>query len=62
MPQLDLATCTRQDVLNYFDNTWTLTEQLFASLQGESAFYLQNYHQLRHPLIFYYGRMEALRE
>ena len=60
MAQLDLASCTRQDVLNYFDNTWTLTEQLFASLQGESAFYLQNYHQLRHPLIFYYGHVAAL--
>lgn len=25
--------CTRQQVLDYFDNCWTLTEVLFASLQ-----------------------------
>ncbi len=60
LPQLNLAECTRQQVMEYFDNTWTLTEQLFASLQGEAAFYLQPYHQLRHPLIFYYGHVAAL--
>lgn len=48
LPQLNLsAACTREQVMDYFDNTWTLTEQLFASLQGEAAFYLQPYHQLR---------------
>lgn len=56
----DLRTCSRQDVLDYFDNTWTLTEVLFASLQGEAAFFDPPYHQLRHPLIFYYGHPAAL--
>merc|ERR1719502_1719340 len=60
LPQLDLAECTRETCMAYFDNTWTLTEQLFASLQGEESFYLQPYHHLRHPLIFYYGHVAAL--
>ena len=48
LPQLDLsAACTREQIMDYFDNTWTLTEQLFASLQGEATFYMQPYHQLR---------------
>ena len=46
--------------MDYFDNTWTLTEHLFASLQGEAPFYLQAYHHLRHPLIFSYGHVAAL--
>ena len=55
LPLLNLdKTCTRESVLAYFENTWTLTEQLFASLQGEATFYMQPYHQLRHPLMFYY--------
>lgn len=28
-----------QDLLAYFDNTWALTESLFAGLQGPEAFY-----------------------
>jgi len=60
LPQLNLQTCTRLDMLNYFDNTWTLTELLFASLQGEPVFYVQPYHQLRHPLVFYYGHPACL--
>ena len=60
LPQLNTASCTRADVRAYFDNTWTLTEQLFASLRSEAAFYLPHYHQLRHPLIFYYGHVAAL--
>jgi len=61
LPLLNLdKTCTRESVLAYFENTWTLTEQLFASLQGEATFYMQPYHQLRHPLMFYYGHVAAL--
>ena len=55
LPLIDLSQCTRTDVLAYFDNTWTLTEVLFSALQSEEAFYRPPYHQLRHPLIFYYG-------
>lgn len=48
------ATCTPQDVRAYFDNTWTLTEVLFESLKNAEAFLLPPYHNLRHPMIFYY--------
>ena len=60
LPLLNLEICSRQDVLNYFDNTWTLTELLFQSLKNESAFIRPPYHQLRHPLIFYYGHPAVL--
>ena len=45
---------------DYFDNTWTLTEVLLSSLQGEQAFMRSPYHDLRHPMIFYYGHPAAL--
>ncbi|MFA6210432.1 MAG: 5-histidylcysteine sulfoxide synthase [Candidatus Obscuribacterales bacterium] len=50
----NLATCSRQDALDYFNNTWTLSELLFSALKGDEAFYRPPYHSLRHPLIFYY--------
>lgn len=60
LPAPNLATCTRTDVLAALDNGWTLTETLFASLQGEEAFYRPPYHHLRHPMIFYYCHPAAL--
>ncbi len=51
---------TRESVLAYFDNCWTLTEVLFASLQTTDAFIRQPYHQLRHPMMFYYGHPAVL--
>lgn len=54
LPLPNTNTFTRQQVLDYFDNAWTLTEVLFACLQGEEAFVRQPYHQLRHPMMFYY--------
>jgi len=57
---LSLAECSREEAMAYFDNTWTLTDLLFALLQGEASFYLQPYHHLRLPLIFYYGHAAAL--
>jgi len=56
----DLAACSRQQALDYFDNTWTLTETLFSGLRGEEAFFRPPYHHLRHPMIFYYGHPPAL--
>ncbi|MFZ3230912.1 MAG: 5-histidylcysteine sulfoxide synthase [Pseudobdellovibrio sp.] len=55
LPLLNLDICTKQDVLDYFDNAWTLTELLFQGLKTEEVFIRPPYHQLRHPLIFYYG-------
>lgn len=60
LPLLNLDICTRQDVLDYFDNTWTLTELLFQSLKSSDVFTRAPYHQLRHPLIFYYGHTAVL--
>jgi 5-histidylcysteine sulfoxide synthase/putative 4-mercaptohistidine N1-methyltranferase len=54
LPQIQFKNITRQDLLDYFHNSWTLTEVLFSALQGEEAFTRAPSHQLRHPLIFYY--------
>ncbi|RII07928.1 Iron(II)-dependent oxidoreductase EgtB [Streptomyces sp. YIM 130001] len=56
----DLSTCDQQSVLDYFDNTWALQEVLFAGLQTAEAFYRPPIHNLRHPMIFYYGHPAAL--
>lgn len=55
LPFQDLTKVTRADLKQYFDNSWQLTETLFSALQGEEAFMRPPYHDLRHPLIFYYG-------
>ncbi len=55
-----LQSYTRAELLDYFDNGWLLTELLFSSLQGEEAFYRPPDHNLRHPLIFYYGHPAAV--
>src|SRR5437879_4369462 len=39
LPIPDLSRCSRADALAYFDNSWTLTEVLFAGLQAADAFY-----------------------
>eukprot|EP00743_Colponemidia_sp_Colp-15_P006067 GILK01006521.1.p1 GENE.GILK01006521.1~~GILK01006521.1.p1 ORF type:complete len:875 (-),score=98.97 GILK01006521.1:247-2820(-) len=60
LPMPNLNTCTRQAALEYFDNTWALSEILFSALQGEEAFYRPPYHALRHPLVFYYCHPASL--
>ena len=59
LPQLHLG-ATRQQILDYFDNSWALTEMLFSGLVNDEAYYRRPYHQLRHPMIFYYGHPVAL--
>lgn len=59
VPQLSAKT-SRQELQKYFDNTWTLTEVLFASLRTEESFMIPPKHELRHPMIFYYGHTAAL--
>lgn len=51
---------TRAALQEYFDNTWCLTEILLGGLQGEAAFMAPPYHDLRHPMIFYYGHPAVL--
>jgi len=60
LPLINLTQGSRQAVLDYFDNTWTLTEVLFSALQGEEPFFRPPYHELRHPMIFYYGHTAAV--
>jgi 5-histidylcysteine sulfoxide synthase len=50
----------RTSLQSYFDNTWTLTEVLLGSIQGEDSFMRPPNHGLRHPMIFYYGHPAAL--
>jgi 5-histidylcysteine sulfoxide synthase len=59
LPQVRLA-AGREAMLRYFENTWQLTELLFSGLAGKESFYRRPYHQLRHPMIFYYGHPVAL--
>jgi len=44
----------RNEILNYFHNTFDLDEQLFEAFADQSAMYVKA-DPLRHPLIFYYG-------
>lgn len=60
LPLLNLDICSRADVLDYFNNSWTMTELLFQSLKVEEAYLRPPYHGLRHPLIFYYGHPAVL--
>jgi 5-histidylcysteine sulfoxide synthase len=60
LPLINLEICSRQDILDYFNNVWTLTEILFSSLKNESTYIRPPYHELRHPLIFYYGHPAVL--
>lgn len=60
LPLLNLASCTREQVLDYFTNGWALTEALFSALQGEEAFMRPPYHHLRHPMIFYFAHPACL--
>ncbi len=60
LPLLNLDICTREDILAYFNNSWTLTELLFQGLKVEEVFKRPPYHGLRHPLIFYYGHPAVL--
>ena len=60
LPLLNLEICSREDVLDYFNNSWTLTELLFQGLKTEEVYKRPPYHGLRHPLIFYYGHPAVL--
>jgi len=48
-----LHTATQQEILEYFENSYTLNEWIFTALKDESSFYLCP-DKLRLPLIFYY--------
>lgn len=50
----------RQELEDYFENGWALTEVLFSSLRGPEAYYKPPAHGFRHPLVFYYGHPASL--
>ncbi|MGK3734737.1 MAG: hypothetical protein ACI8RD_002761 [Bacillariaceae sp.] len=60
LPLPTLNKVTRESAMEYFDNSWTLYETLFAGLKGEEYFYRPPPHGLRHPQIFYYGHTACL--
>jgi len=60
LPLPNLSAVTREDALDYFNNSWSLYETLFAGLKGEEGFYRPPPHGLRHPQIFYYGHTACL--
>ncbi len=60
LPIPNLADCTRASVQDYFDNSWTLTEVLLSGLASPEVFYRVPYHELRHPLVFYYIHQAVL--
>ena len=55
-PLLDVGDveAKRQEILDYFHNSFTLYESLFDCLASDEAFY-KRANRLRQPLIFYYG-------
>jgi hypothetical protein len=59
MAKVHLTRATRADVLEYFRNTWALTDTLFSALRDDSVFYMVP-DKLRRPLIFYFGHPAAL--
>ena len=60
LPLPNLDGVTREAAQEYFDNSWSLYETLFAGLKGEEGFYRPPPHGLRHPQIFYYGHTACL--
>jgi len=60
IPMLDLDKVTRKGLQDCFDNSWTMSETLFAGFKGEEGFFRPPVHGLRHPQIFYYGHTPVL--
>ncbi|XP_041360130.1 ergothioneine biosynthesis protein 1-like isoform X1 [Gigantopelta aegis] len=56
---LDLSRCTKQQLQDYFINTYDLYESLFTSLKDETAFY-KCPNRLRLSLIFYFAHTAAV--
>lgn len=57
--QLDLSKCSKNEIRNYFLNSYSLNESIFTVLKDERTFYFYP-DKLRLPLIFYYGHTAAV--
>jgi len=60
LKQLDIYKASREEIFASFNNCWTLTDLLFSSLKTFETFIRPPYHELRHPMIFYYGHPAVL--
>lgn len=49
---------SKTELIDYFTNSWMLTEYLFSSIKETESFYI-NLDPRRHPLIFYFGHVAA---
>lgn len=49
---------TKNNLKDYFNNTWALYEMLFSSIKSDTTFYLSP-DPLRNPLVFYLGHTAA---
>ncbi|CAG5135894.1 unnamed protein product [Candidula unifasciata] len=56
---LDLSLCTKQQITDYFNNSYDLNESIFLGLKDETVFY-KCPDRLRLPLVFYYGHTAAV--
>lgn len=54
-----LSRASREEILEYFRNTWALNDTLFSALRDDSVFYMIP-DKLRRPLIFYFAHPAAL--
>jgi len=52
------ADAKREEIRDYFHNTYSIDERLYDTLTDDEAFYLRP-EPLRHPLIFYFGHTAA---
>ena len=53
-----LSNLTKEELKNYFNNTWELYEMLFSSIKSDETLFLSP-DPLRNPLIFYLGHTAA---
>ncbi|PIK61917.1 hypothetical protein BSL78_01142 [Apostichopus japonicus] len=55
----DVTNCSKQDILDFFEDSYSLNESLYTVLKVEDAFYMCP-DRLRLPLIFYYGHTASV--
>ena len=51
LPHLNHYNLSNHDLLEYFLNTWNLSEMLYSSINHDAMFYSSD--SYRHPIIFY---------
>jgi 5-histidylcysteine sulfoxide synthase len=55
---ININKVTKSDLIDYFTNSWLMTEYLFSSIKEIDSLYI-NPDPRRHPLIFYFGHVAA---